>query len=193
MDGGRLVIPAAAVLIAVGAWVIWLYNRFVGLQQRSEQAFSDIDAQLKRRHDLVPALVETVKGYAGHEKNTLEEVVRRRGEATSMEGGTAPSGGQVRAENFLAQALRGVFALAEAYPDLKASERFAGLQSELAVIEDDLQNARRYYNAVVRDLNTTIAAFPNLLVARVFGFDRRDFFELDSPLERDAAKVDLGV
>ncbi len=184
-------IPGAAVLIAVVAWTIWAYNRFVQLQQRSEQAFADIDAQLKRRHDLVPALVETVRGYAGHEKNTLEEVVRRRGEAAAMEGAPRPLSGQVRAENFLAQALRGVFALAEAYPDLKASDRFAGLQSELAEIENDLQHARRYYNAVVRDLNASIAAFPNLLVARTFGFGRRDFFELDSPLERGVAQVDL--
>ena len=185
-------IPLAVISVAVAAWAIWAYNRFVTLQQRSEQAFSDIDAQLKRRHDLVPALVETVKGYAGHEKNTLEEVVRRRGEATAMEGGARPTAGRVQAENFLTQALRGIFALAEAYPDLKASDRFAGLQTELAQIENDLQHARRYYNAVVRDLNTSLAAFPNLVVARAFGFEPREFFELDSPLERNAAQVDLG-
>jgi LemA protein len=183
---------ALAAAVVVLAWGIWAYNRFVTLQQRAAQAFSDIDAQLKRRHDLVPALVETVKGYAGHEKGTLEEVVRRRSEASSMEGASAPSQGLIQAENFLARALRGIFVLAEDYPDLKASDRFAGLQRELAEIEDDLQHARRYYNAVVRDLNTALAAFPNLLVARSFGFEAREFFELDDPLERNAVRVELG-
>ncbi len=182
-----LIFVAAVIVV----WAIFTYNGFVRLQLRAEQAFSDIAAQLKRRHDLVPALVETVKGYAGHERTTLEEVVKRRTEATSMEGGGAPSSGRVQAENFLAQALRGVFALAEAYPDLKASERFAGLQTELAAIEDDLQNARRYYNAVVRDFNTVLARFPALIVAAPFGFRRREFFELDSPMERAASTIDL--
>jgi LemA protein len=186
------VIPALlAIGVAVAAWVVVIYNGLIKLQQRAHQAFSDIDAQLKRRHDLVPALVETVKGYAGHEKGTLEEVVKRRSAATAMAGGGSPASGLIQAEKLLAQALRGVFALAEAYPDLKASDRFAGLQTELAQIEDDLQHARRYYNAVVRDLNTAVARFPNLLVARIFGFRRRDFFELDSPLERAASIIDL--
>lgn len=177
--------------IAVLVWLVYTYNGFVKLRQRTEQAFADIDAQLKRRHDLVPALVETVKGYAGHERNTLEEVVRRRGEATRMEGGAAPVSGRLQAENFLAAALRDVFALAEAYPDLKASDRFAGLQTELAAIEDDLQNARRYYNAVVRDFNTSLSSFPALLVAGPMGFRARPFFAVDDPLERVVVKVDL--
>jgi LemA protein len=182
-----LVLAAA---LALG-WLVYTYNGFVKLQQRAAGAFADIDAQLKRRHDLVPALVETVKGYAGHEKQTLEEVVRRRSEATAMEGSGEADGGRQRAENFLARALRGVFVLAEAYPELKASDRFAGLQSELSAIESDLQHARRYYNAVVRDYNTSLASFPALLVATPFGFRPRPFFELDSPLERDAIAVDL--
>jgi LemA protein len=186
-----MIYAALVIVVAVVLWLALTYNSFVRLQQRAEQAFADIDAQLKRRHDLVPALVETVRGYAGHEKSTLEEVVRRRSTATAMEGGVAPASGQLQAENFLARALRGVFALAEAYPDLKASERFAGLQSELAAIEDDLQNARRYYNAVVRDFNTALARFPALLVAAPLGFERREFFALDSPLERVAARIDL--
>ncbi len=176
--------------VAIG-WVIVVYNGLIKLQQRSHQAFSDIDAQLKRRHDLVPALVETVKGYAGHEKRTLEEVVARRSAASALEGTADITAGRVVAENFLAQALRGVFALAEDYPDLKASDRFARLQDELATIEEDLQHARRYYNAVVRDLNTAAARFPALIVARTFGFERRDFFELESPLERAPVAVDL--
>jgi len=176
--------------VAIG-WVIVVYNGLIKLQQRSHQAFSDIDAQLKRRHDLVPALVETVKGYAAHEKRTLEEVVARRSAASALEGTADITAGRVVAENFLAQALRGVFALAEDYPDLKASDRFARLQDELATIEEDLQHARRYYNAVVRDLNTAAARFPALIVARTFGFERRDFFELESPLERAPVAVDL--
>ena len=184
-------VTLGAIAVAVAVWMVLLYNGLVTLQQRAHQAFSDIDAQLKRRHDLVPALVETVKGYAGHEKSTLEEVISRRSAATAMAGGGSPGSGLIEAENFLAQALRGVFALAEAYPDLKASDRFAGLQTELAQIEDDLQHARRYYNAVVRDLNTAVARFPDLVVAGTFGFERRDFFELDSPLERAASIIDL--
>jgi LemA protein len=179
------------VAVVIVVWAVITYNGFVQLQQRSAQAFSDIDAQLKRRHDLVPALVETVKGYAGHERGTLQEVVQRRSEASAMEGGMTPSAGRAQVENFLARALRGVFALAEAYPDLKASDRFAHLQQELAQIEDDLQNARRYYNAVVRDYNTALARFPAMLVAGPLGFRRRDFFELDSPLERAAVAVDI--
>lgn len=182
---------AIAVAVAVAVWTVLLYNGLVKLQQRAHQAFSDIDAQLKRRHDLIPALVATVKGYAGHEKNTLEEVVRRRSAATAMAGSGSPGSGLIQAENLFAQALRGVFALAEEYPDLKANDRFAGLQLELVQIEDDLQHARRYYNAVVRDLNTAVTRFPDLLVARMFGFERRDFFELDSPLERTASTIDL--
>jgi LemA protein len=190
--GVFLTVPWLVVGAAVLAWAVWTYNGFIKLQQRSEQAFADIDAQLKRRHDLVPALVETVKGYAGHEKNTLEEVVRRRGEATAMEGPALPDTSRVQAENFLTQALRGIFALAEDYPELKASQRFGQLQGQLAEIENDLQHARRYYNAVVRDYNTSLARFPALVVGRAFAFQPREFFELDSPLERASVAIDLG-
>lgn len=177
---------AAVVLVA---WVIWIYNRLVRLQQRSRQAFSDIDAQLKRRHDLVPALVETVKGYAAHESTTLEEVTATRAVASDAANAEAKPEARVGSENMLAGALRNLFALAESYPELKASERFGLLQTQLADIEDHLQHARRYYNAVVRDLNTAIATFPDMLVARPFGFQALPFFELDSPLERGATKV----
>ena len=179
------------VVAAVIVWGIWTYNGFVQLKQRSHQAFADIDAQLKRRYDLVPALVATVKGYAGHEKATLEEVVKRRGQASGVADGESAAPQRIVAENFLSHALRGVFALAEAYPDLKASDRFGGLQTELAAIEDDLQSARRYYNAVVRDLNTKIQKFPDMLIAGAFSVRPRDFFELDSPLERETVSVDL--
>jgi len=182
---------AALALAAIAGWAIVTYNRLVDLEQRARQAFSDIDAQLKRRHDLVPALVETVKGYARHERDTLEEVVARRGEARqAAEAGAGDLEARSRRENGLVQALRGLFALAEDYPDLRASDRFGALQAQLAEIENHLQHARRYYNAVVRDLNTRIASFPDLVAARLAGFGRRPFFELDTPLERRVVAVD---
>ncbi len=175
-------------LLAVGFFLAYSYNRLVALGRRADGAWADIDAQLKRRHDLVPALVETVKGYASHERGTLEEVVARRTVAQQTSSG-GPAGEAQQAENGLATAMRGLFALAEDYPDLRASDRFGSLQRQLAEIEDALQAARRYYNAVVRDLNTLVASFPTLLVAGMFGFRRRDFFELDSPLERRAPEA----
>jgi LemA protein len=176
-------------IVVILAWPIWIYNRLVRLRQRAKQAFADIDAQLKRRHDLVPALVETVKGYASHESTTLEEVTSRR--AVASEAADKESAPEARAgsENMLAGALRKLFALAEDYPDLKANERFGLLQTQLAEIEDQLQHARRYYNAVVRDMNTAVATFPDMLVAGPLGFRPLPFFELDSPLERAAAEV----
>ena len=180
-----------AVAVAVGAWVAWTYNTFIRLQQRAHQAWADIDTQLKRRYDLVPALVETVKGYAAHEKTTLDDVVKTRGAAQVLEGSEWELGSRARRESQLVRALGGMFALAEAYPDLKASERFAMLQQDLAEVEDGIQHARRYYNAVVRDLNTVLAKFPNVLVARFFAFRRRPFFEIDDPAERRAAAVHL--
>ena len=184
-------IPTIVLGVGLAIWVAFTYNTFIKLQQRAHQAFSDIDAQLKRRHDLVPALVETVKGYAGHERRTLEDVVKRRGAVAALEGNEWDAAGRSERENLLARSMRGVFALAEDYPDLKANKRFGSLQEELSEIEDDLQNARRYYNAVVRDLNTALSKFPSLVVARFFAFRRRGFFELDSPLERQAVRVDV--
>ena len=175
------------VLLALAIYLAYTYNGLVALGRRADGAWADIDAQLKRRHDLVPALVETVKGYAAHERGTLEEVVARRTTAQQTSGG--PDGAAQQAENGLAMAMRGLFALAEDYPDLRASERFGSLQTQLAEIEDALQASRRYYNAVVRDLNTLVASFPTLLVAGMFGFSRRGFFELDSPLERQAPEA----
>lgn len=180
----------ALVLLTVGIGLAILYNRLVALARRADGAWADIDAQLKRRHDLVPALVETVKGYAAHERETLEEVVAQRAAVDRQ--GVSPDAATAAAENGLAGALRGLFALAEAYPELRASDRFGALQQQLSEIEDALQAARRYYNAVVRDLNTAIASFPALLVARPLGFVPRVFFELDNPLERQvpSAKLD---
>ena len=164
-----------AVLAAVALAVIGIYNSLVGLNVRTNNAWADIDVQLKRRHDLIPNVVETVKGYAGHERQTLEAVVSARNRAVSVQG--AGPAERSQAEGALSGALRGLFALAEAYPQLRAAENFAQLQSTLAQIEDAIQNARRYYNAVVRDLNTRVQQFPSNMVAGMFGFKTREFFE----------------
>src|SRR5207249_188369 len=166
------------VLAVVVVAVIAVYNGLVRLRAQADNAWADIDVQLKRRYDLVPNLVETVKGYAGHERSTLEAVVSARNRAMTAQGPAA----KAEAEGALTQALRQVFALAEAYPQLRAAENFGQL-------EDAVQNARRYYNAVVRDLNTRIAQFPSNLIAGSFGFAPREFFELSSEAERQAPKV----
>lgn len=163
------------ILIALAVVTLVIYNGLVQLKVRAESAWSDIDVQLKRRHDLVPNLVETVKGYASHERGTLESVVEARSRAMSAQGPAS----RAEAENMLTGALKSLFALAEAYPQLRAAENFGQLQQQLAGIEDAIQNARRYYNAVVRDLNTKIQQFPSNLIARTFGFREREFFEID--------------
>ncbi|HEY3283867.1 MAG TPA: LemA family protein [Armatimonadota bacterium] len=179
MIGWFVSIPVVLVL-----FLVLLYNGLVRLRVLSDNAWSDIDVQLKRRHDLVPNLVETVKGYAGHEKETLERVVRARNSALSA----ASPGEKVEAENVLTGALRQLFALAESYPDLKASANFLQLQGELSRIEGDLANARRYYNAVVRDYNTRQQVFPASLVADDLGFRPKPFFEAPES-EREPVKV----
>ncbi|MCI0402725.1 MAG: LemA family protein [Acidobacteria bacterium] len=172
------------VVVALAAYLIVTYNSLVGLRVRSENAWSDIDVQLKRRYDLIPNVVETVKGYAAHEKGTLEGVINARNRAMSAQGPAAKG----EAEGMLTQALRQLFALAEAYPQLRAVESFTSLQKSLGEIEDHVQNSRRYYNAVVRDLNTKIAQFPSNLVASIFGFTPREFFEI-AEAERAAPRV----
>ena len=176
------------VLAGVVVALVATYNRLVSLRQRSEEAWSDIDVQLKRRTDLVPNLVETVKGYAGHERTTLEQVTRARGAAVAAQTPEA----RAQAENMLTGALRQLFALAEAYPDLKANEHFRELQTSLGEIEETIQNSRRYYNAVVRDLNTTIDSFPTNFVASFFRFVKRAYFELDRPEDRQVPRVSFG-
>ena len=156
--------------------VVAIYNGLVRLNVQTDNAWADIDVQLKRRHDLIPNVVETVKGYASHERQTLEAVINARNRAVSVQGGGPVERGQ--AEGALTGALRGLFALAESYPQLRAAENFGQLQSTLAQIEEALQNARRYYNAVVRDLNTRIQQFPSNIVAGLFGFRNREFFEI---------------
>ena len=174
-----------AVLAVAILFVIGIYNGLVGLKVRADNAWSDIDVQLKRRHELIPNLVETVKGYAGHERQTLEAVIEARNRAASAQGPAA----QAAAEGQLTGALRQLFALAEAYPQLRAVESFNALQASLGQIEDAIQNARRYYNAVVRDLNTKIVQFPSNLIAGMFGITERQFFQLDDATERTVPKV----
>ncbi len=174
-----------AIIIIAVIVVIGMYNGLVKLRVQCDNAWADIDVQLKRRYDLIPNLVQTVQGYAAHEKGTLEGVVAARNAAMSAQGPAAKAG----AENMLTSALRQVFALAEAYPQLRAVESFTQLQTTLSQLEDSIQNARRYYNAVVRDLNTKIAEFPSNIIANMFGFKTREFFEVAAPAERDVPKV----
>lgn len=168
-----------AVLLVLAGLIVAIYNSLVGLRVRADSAWSDINVQLKRRHDLIPNLVETVKGYAAHEKGTFEEVAKVR--STAMQA-TGPAD-RAQAEGQLSMALKSLFAVAENYPQLRASEQFNSLQASLAGIEEAIQNARRYYNAVVRDLNTKIQSFPSNLLAGAFGFQAKEFFGLDSPEE----------
>lgn len=177
-------------LIVVAAiWAIGIYNALVKLRVQCDNAWSDIDVQLKRRWDLIPNLVETVKGYAAHEKQTLEAVIQARNMAMSAKGPEA----RAAAENMLTGTLKTLFAVAEQYPQLRAIESFTQLQSTLSEIEDYIQNSRRFYNAVVRDLNTKIAMFPSNIIANIFNFEPREFFELGSEAERQAPKVSFGA
>jgi LemA protein len=175
-----LVLVGLAVLVLAG-----MYNSLVQLRVRADSAWSDIDVQLKRRHDLIPNLVETVKGYAAHEKGTFENIAKYRSAAMQA---TTPED-KAQAETQLTGALRGLLAVAEAYPQLRASEQFTGLQGSLNSIEDNIQNARRYYNAVVRDFNTRVQSFPTNILAGMFGFHTRQFFEMESPADRENVQV----
>ena len=181
---GFLMLWIIASLAVVILFVIASYNGLVRLRVQADESWSGIDVQLKRRHDLIPNLVETVKGYASHEKETLDRVITARNSAMSAQTPEAKAG----AENMLTGALKTVFALSEAYPDLKANQNFMALQKSLEEVEDNLQNARRYYNAVARDLNTKCDTFPSVLIANAFGFKKRIFFEAEAS-ERDNVKV----
>ena len=163
-------------VIVIALWVLMTYNGLVGLRQRVNQAFADIDVQMKQRHDLVPNLVATVKGYAAHESGTLEAVVQARNAAISAQG-TAPAQ-QAQAETALSGALGRLIALSEAYPDLKANQNFQALQASLSDIENKLAAARRFFNNTVSEYNASIQAFPAVLFAASMGFTARTFFEL---------------
>jgi LemA protein len=165
-----------AVIVLVIIWAIASYNGLVAMRQRVNEAFADIDVQLRQRHDLIPNLVETVKGYAAHERGTLDEVVKARNAAVSAQGPAQ----QAAAENALTGALRQVFALSEAYPDLKANTQFQQLQMELTDLENKIAASRRFFNNAVQEYNTGIQRFPAALFAASFGFAPKDFFDLGS-------------
>jgi LemA protein len=162
------------VIVVVILWAITIYNGLVALRQRVNQSFADIDVQLKQRHDLIPNLVETVKGYAAHERGTLEAVVQARNAAMAAPGVEQ----KVAAENMLTGALKSLFALSESYPDLKANQNFQQLQAELTDIENKLAASRRFFNNAVQEYNTGIQQFPAALFAGIFGFSQREFFDV---------------
>jgi LemA protein len=180
-------IVLVVVLVLFGGFIAGLYNGLIQLRNKTQEAWSDIDVQLKRRYDLVPNLVETVKGYARHEDKVFTEVTEARSRAMQAEDPKTRG----EAEAGLSGALKSLFAVAESYPELKASTNFSQLQEQLSEIEDQIQNARRYYNGNVRELNTKIEVFPNNLLAPVMGFKKFEFFKLESEEEKKNVKVNF--
>jgi len=180
--------PMAVIIIVAGFCLLWgglAYNRLVRLRVRAEAAWRDIDTQLKRRWDLIPNIVETVKGYASHESEVFEDVTLARARAIDASGPQE----QGVAEEGLKGAMKSLFAVVESYPDLRANESFLQMQETLEQVEDAIQRSRRYYNAVVRDLNTTIQTFPRNIIANLFRFQEREFYALDSDAQREAPRV----
>jgi len=173
------------VVAIIVLWIIFIYNRLITLKNRAKEAWADIEVQLKRRYDLIPNLVETVKGYAVHERDLFEKVTEARARAIGAT--TIKEKGE--AENVLSQTLKSLFAVAENYPNLRASENFQKFQDELTDTEDKIQSARRFYNGNVRDLNIQIETFPANIVANLFRFNKMDFFEIGAPEEKEAIKV----
>lgn len=182
-----IVLAVVAVLIIV---VVSMYNGLIRLKNRVEEAWSDIDIQLKRRYDLIPNLVETVKGYAEHEKETLENVIKARNEAMAMQN-NSDIAGKLQAENTLSSTLKSIFALSESYPDLKANQNFLELQRELADTENKIQAARRFYNGNVSDFNTKLQVFPTNIIAKRLGFSSKNFFEIEEASQRQNVKVEF--
>ena len=182
--------PIFLILIVLGVIVLWVgftYNRFITLRNRVKEAFSDIDVQLKRRYNLIPNLIEAVKGYAAHEKGVLEKVTEARTRAMGAQG-VHDKGA---AENMLTGALKSLFAVSENYPDLKASANFVELQQELRDTEDKIQAARRFHNTTVMSLNTKVESFPSNILANMFGFKKEEFFELEEEAAREVPKVEF--
>lgn len=177
-----IIIGALAVIIIL--WFISAYNRFVSLRNRVEEAFSTMDVYLKKRYDLVPNLVETVKGYAKHESTTLENVVKAR----NMAMGAQSLEERAQGENMLSGTLKSLFALAESYPELKANQNFMDLQGQLSAIENDIMNARKWYNAIVREYNIAREAFPSVIVANMMHLEKKPMFEIEGA-ERQNVKV----
>lgn len=174
-----------AVLVLIILWAIFVYNRLIVLRNRAKEAWSDIDVQLKRRYNLIPNLVGTVKGYAAHERELFEKVTEARARAM----GAKTMGERAQAENALSSTLKTLFAVAENYPQLKASENFLELQRELRDTEDKIQAARRFYNGNVRDLNIKIESFPAKIAASLFGFKQMSLFEIEEAAAREPVKV----
>lgn len=171
-------------VVVIGVFVASIYNSLITLRQRTEEAWSDIDVQLKRRYDLIPNLIETVKGYASHEKEVFENVTKARSNAMQAQGTES----QAEAENMLSGTLKSLFAVAESYPELKANENFLELQRELTDTENKIQASRRFYNSTVMAFNTKIEVFPSNFIAGNFGFTKKDYFEIEET-EREPVKV----
>ena len=180
------VAAVAAIFLLVVGLVAAMYNGLVRVKNACDESWADIDTELRRRYDLIPNLIESVKGYAKHEQETFDKVIQARNAALAAHTSVAA---QAQDENVLASGLRQLFALAENYPDLKANQNFLQLQNELANTEDRLQRARRFYNANVRDLNNRLEVFPSNVIAQTFGFTKREYFELDDAAQREAPKV----
>ena len=173
------------VVILAVTWLVWIYNRFIRRKNEVREAWSGIDVQLKRRHNLIPNLIETVKGYAGHEQETLDTLTRIRAGTTGERGVTQVA----QAETILSKALGNILAVAEGYPDLKASANFLDLQQKLHEVEEQVQLSRRYYNGTVRDWNILVESFPSNLIATSFGFGIAEFFEIELATERAVPEV----
>jgi LemA protein len=173
------------VVVVLGIWTISAYNGFVTLRNKVEEAFATMDVYLKKRYDLIPNLVETVKGYAKHEAQTLEKVIAAR----NMAANATTTEGKVEGENMLQGTLKSLFAIAEAYPDLKANAQFINLQGQLTEMEGEIANARKYYNAIVKTFNTKVEVFPSNIIAKLFRFTRKTMFEVEDAAERQNVKV----
>lgn len=180
-----------ALAIGAGFWAISIYNNLVRSRQRVAEGWSGVDVQLRRRANLIPNLVETVKTYAGHEKDTLNDITRLRRQSESAES-AGDAGARAAAEGKLSGSLMHLFAVAENYPDLKANENFLNLQSDLTEIEEQIQLSRRYFNGAVRDLNVLVESVPSNFVAKTFGFEKAAYFEVEDDSERTVPKVDFG-
>ena len=185
MSLGWIIVLAIVVVLVL--FLVLTYNRLVTLRQRVKEAFSDIEVQLKRRHDLIPNLVETVKGYAAHERGVFDEVTQAR--AGAIAAGAKGPQQQAAAEDMLTGALRSLFAVAEAYPQLQAVQEFKDLSENLRDTEDKIQFSRRFYNAQVRDYNTALQTFPTVLLASSLGFTASEYFEVEAPTDREVPKV----
>ena len=180
-----ILIIIGVLLVGAVLWVIGAYNGFIRMRNAVEEAFSTMDVYMKKRYDLIPNLVETVKGYAAHEAGTFEKVVQARNmaqNATTVED-------RIKGENMLTGTLKSLFAIAEAYPDLKANTNFMDLQAQLQKVEEDIANSRKFYNAVVREFNTKVESFPSNIIAGIFGFVRKPMFEVSEEAERQNVKV----